>query len=189
MTRKHEEESRSGEGRANAWPEGRRAGEGAVSQPHARRNSFDVGEMGQRAAAAGEHAMSRVAEIGDVTAERLGRAGERAGSAIEGAGEAVGEAMKQVEIDEFRLRGTVGGQPFAVDLTPEEGERYLTFEVNMHTDAGDNFRIAGRKHIGPYTGKGYESEEEGEQFAEGTRVKSKSATRDVRGSRGGEGEP
>jgi hypothetical protein len=92
------------------------------------------GTVGEKVGRAGERAGEKVAEVRDVTAEKLDRAGQ-----------AVREAMREVSIDEFHLQGTVAGHPFNVDLADHDGRRALNFELNLETDEGDLLRIQGRK--------------------------------------------
>lgn len=151
---------------------------GLAGTPARGSSRMDLGDVRERAAAAGSKAGAKIAEVRDVTAERLGQAGEAVRSGLATAGEAVGSAAREVEIEEFRLRGSVAGQPFAVDLSPEEGERFLTFEVNVTTDGGDNIRISGRKRLPEMRSRGMRAsmETEGERLPEGTRIESPGTT-------------
>jgi hypothetical protein len=99
-----------------------------------------AGNLGAQASDVGRSVATtagrKVAEVQDMTAQRLGDAQE-----------AVTNALQEVEIEEFRVRGNIAGYPFALDLEDEGGDRFIAFEVNLRTDAGDTLRISGRKSL------------------------------------------
>jgi hypothetical protein len=103
--------------------------------------------MGERMGEVGEKVSSRVAEIQDVTGEKLRSAKYTAKEKLGEAQARVSEALQDVEIEEFRLRGNVAGHPFSVEVEDDAGERFLAFEVNLRTDQGDNIRVSGRKNV------------------------------------------
>lgn len=117
----------------------------------------------------GARTSQKLSEVKDATKERLDRAGEHLGEAARDAKERareVGheakeraqEALQDLDIEEFKLRGNFAGHPFRIDIEDEDQSRYLSFELTFNTDDGDHVRISGRKNLA-HMGRGRAPEE------------------------------
>lgn len=145
-------------------------GRKSVSGDLPAKTSAAAGAIKERAHEVKEVASARVAEIKDITAEKLHEGKEL-----------VQDAVREVDIEQFLLRGSVSGHPFRVELEDETGDRYLAFEFNLRTDDGDTIRFTGRKKLAPGSMEGDGGRAEREDVAEG-RSKVRSATGRSEGS-------